>query len=239
MNASTAAQGLAFARLDQEAAARCEPAGCLCDDPAQDVQAVRAAVEGEQRLVFACLGGQQPDLVGGDVRHVGREDVDPAAQVDGQRLEQVAGVDVAADFADIAAGTTHRRRFDVGRVQFDGAERGGQRGTDRARTTAQVHDDGRVRDVGERPLDEELGTATGHEDAGFHRDAQSAELCPSQDEFERQAGHPAVHQVGQFVRGAGGGQDQLRLVLGEDTTGAPQCGNGTRRHGTTARRRVG
>lgn len=78
VNASTAAACLAFARLDQETAAGGEPPGCLGRDPAQDVQPVRAAVQGDQRLVVAGFGGQESDLAGGDVRHVGRQDVDAA-----------------------------------------------------------------------------------------------------------------------------------------------------------------
>lgn len=122
-------------------------------------------------------------------------------------------------------------------MQFDGAERGGEGGADGTRAAAQVHHDGRVGDVGERLLDEELGTATGYEDPGFHGDAQSPELGPAQDEFEGLTQDTAVDHGGQFVRGAGGGEDQPCLVLGEHTA-AWRAARPRRSHGTRARTAV-
>ena len=217
--------GLPFARLDQEAAAGGEPAGRLGGDPAQDVESVRTAVERDQRFVVAGFRGQQADLARGDVGHIGREDGDPAAQIAGQRREEVALVDLAADRADIAAGAAHRCRVDVGGVQFHLSEPGGQGGADRARAAAQVHHDRGVRNLGEGLLDEELGAAARHEDTGLHGDAQPSEPGPADDEFERQSGDPAVDHGGQFPGRAGGGQDQLRLVLREDTARGAQLGD--------------
>ena len=118
--------------------------------------------------MVAGLRRQEADLVGGDVRHVGGQDVYAAAQGLGQGGEQVALVDVAAEGRDIAAGAAHGGRVDVGGVQFGPAEGRGQRGADRAGTAAQVHDDGRRGARGHSQLDEELGTAAGDEDTGLH-----------------------------------------------------------------------
>lgn len=131
----------------------------------------------------------------------------------------------AARVGGVAAGAVHRGRVDVGGVQLDRAQRGGERGADRTGAAAQVHDDRGVRHLGEGLFDEELGATAGHEDAGAHGDPQSAELRPADDEFERVAGDPAVHHAGQFVGGAGGGEDQPCLVLGEDTARGAECGD--------------
>src|SRR3954454_12452716 len=88
--------GLPFAGLYEETAAGGEPPRGLGGDPAEDVQAVRAAVESDQGLVVAGLRGEEGDLFGGAVGDVGGEDVDAAAQVGGEGVEEVAGVDPAA-----------------------------------------------------------------------------------------------------------------------------------------------
>ena len=60
------------------------------DDPAVDVEPVRAAVERDPRLVVAGLGGHGGDRVGRHVRRVGDQHVDPPAQGVRQRGVQVA-----------------------------------------------------------------------------------------------------------------------------------------------------
>src|SRR5262249_23709945 len=55
-------------------------------------------------------------------------------------------------------------------------------------------------------------------------DPQAAELDPAQDLFEGQAGDPSVHHGGQLGRRPGRVDEQLRLVLGEDTAGGPEPG---------------
>ena len=55
-----------------------------------EVEAVRPAVEGDLLLVVTRLCRHQLDLVGGDVRRVHGQYVDPAAQLLRQRVEQVA-----------------------------------------------------------------------------------------------------------------------------------------------------
>ena len=61
------------------------------------------------------------------------------------------------------------------------------------RTAAQVdHDRPGGAASGERPVDQELGAAAGHEHAGRHRDPQPAELRPARHVLERLAGDPAA-----------------------------------------------
>jgi hypothetical protein len=107
-------------------------------------------------------------------------------------------------------------------VQFDAAESGGQRRADGAGTAAQVHDETRAGRPGQGLFDQELRAAARHEDARVDGDAQAPELGPADDEFEGQARDPALDHGGGFGRGAGGGEDQLGLVLGEDTTRGAQ-----------------
>jgi hypothetical protein len=132
-------------------------------------------------------------------------------------------VGVAAVRGDVAAGAVDRRRVDVGGMEFGAVERRGQGGTHRAGAAAQVDDDRGAGDGGEGPLDEELGAAAGDEHAGFHGDTQARELGPAEDEFEGQTRDTPVDHGGGLVRGAGGGEDQLRLVLGEDAAGGAKC----------------
>ena len=74
-------------------------------------------------------------------------------------------------------------------------------------------------------LDQELGAAARHEDAGIHGDPQAAELGPAQDLFQRQAGGPALDQGGKLARGPGGGDEQPGFVLGEDAARGPEPGH--------------
>jgi hypothetical protein len=124
--------------------------------------------------------------------------------------------------------STHRRGIDVGGVQLDPAQGGGQRGAHRARAAAQVDDDGRpfgilpgghrgpAGEVGGLP-DQELAAAARYEDPRIQGYPQPAELRPAQDVLEGLAGRPLVHHGGQDVRRLGRGDEQPRLVLGEDT----------------------
>ena len=112
------------------------------------------------------------------------------------------------------------------------AEGRGQRGADRARAAAEVDDDRaapggaalRTRE-GQGPLHEELGAAAGHEHPGIHRHPPPVELGPPQDVFERHPTGPAPHHGGEVGRCAGRGEEQLGLVLGEDTAGGTERGD--------------
>ena len=198
-------RNLALAGLDQQVAAGHQPLGCPHRHAPQYVQAVRPAIQCDQRLVRAGLWREEADLPGGDVRYVGGQDPDPASQQGGQRLVQVALVDAAGDVAPGAA--------DGGRIEVDGVHLcvrhgRGQRGGDGARAAAQVDDNGPpARDLGgdglppewtrgvqrdgvppeqqNSLLDKELGTASWHEDPGLHGDPQPAELGPAEDLLQR------------------------------------------------------
>jgi hypothetical protein len=82
--------------------------------------------------------------------------------------------------------------------------------------------------VGGGPADQELGAAARYEDAGIHRDPQAAELGPAENVLERLAGGPPIHHGGQGGRCPRRGDEQLRLVLGEDTARGPEPGDGGR-----------
>jgi hypothetical protein len=60
-----------------------QPVGRPGGHAPQDIQAVRAAVQRHQRLVRAGLGREEADLAGGNVGHVGGQDLDPAPQPGG------------------------------------------------------------------------------------------------------------------------------------------------------------
>ena len=153
-------------------------------------------------------------------------DLDPASQPGGQRLVQVALVDLAGDVAPGAA--------DGGRIEVDGVHLGvrhgrGERGGDRARAAAQVDNNGsgagqRASEKKNSLLDKELGTASWHEDPGLHGDPQPAELGPAEDLLQRQAGRPPLDHGGKLARAAGRGHEQPGLVLGEDAARGPQPG---------------
>jgi len=131
-------------------------------------------------------------------------------------------------------------------MQLDRAERLGQRRAHRARAAAQVDDDNRARrggvlpggvlpggrggpaGEGGGPADQELGAAARYEDAGVHRYPQAAELRPAEDVLERLAGGPLVHHGGQGSRCPRRGDEQPRLVFGEDAARGPEPGDGGR-----------
>src|SRR5207344_1953357 len=73
--------------------------------------------------------------------------------------------------------------------------------------------------------DQELGAAARDEDPGVHGYPQAAELRPAEDVFEWLAPGPPVHQGGQLGWRPGCGDEQLRLVLGEDTARSPEAGD--------------
>ena len=155
------------------------------------------AVQGEPRLVRPGLGRQQPDLPGRHVGHVGDQDGDPAAQPGGQRLVQVALVDVPGH---VLPGAAYGGRVEVGRVHVGPVHGRGHRGPDRARATAQVDDDVPRPGQGDGLLDEELRAPARDEDAGRHGDPQAAELRPAQDVLKRQARGALVHHGVKLVR---------------------------------------
>jgi hypothetical protein len=204
--------------------------------PPLDVKPVRATVKRNPRFVYAGLRGQQPDRLGGYVGCVGDQDVDAAPQRSGQRLVEVAFVDLTTGSGEVAAGAPHRSRVDVDGVQLDPVQGRDQRCAHRARAAAQVNDDsswpgeglagaGSLAGQGGGLVDEELGAAAGYEDSGVHGYPQAAELRPAEDVFERQASGSPVHHGGEVDPRPCRGDEQLRLILGEDTAGGPKPGD--------------
>ena len=118
-----------LAGLDQQVAAGGQPVGRPGGHAPQHVQPVRATVQGHQRLVRAGLRREEPDLPGGHVRHVGDQDLDLACEPGGQRLVQVALVDVPGD---VPPGAGHGGRVDVHGMHLGLVHGRGQRGADRA-----------------------------------------------------------------------------------------------------------
>ncbi len=150
------------------AGGRAEPRRGPVDDPALDVETVRAAVERHARLVDACFRRQQRDRVRRHVRRVRDQHVDTTVERRGQRVVEIAFMDLAADDGDVAAGARHRDGIDVDGVQLDRADMRGDRGADRTGATTHVQDDGSRRGDGDRVGDEELRTPSRDEDAGIH-----------------------------------------------------------------------
>jgi hypothetical protein len=77
------------------------------------VDAVNAAIEGDDRLVQSSLRRQEHDLARRDVGRVYHEDVDPPAETRGQRVVEVTLVDVSADGGDVLARARDGRVLDV------------------------------------------------------------------------------------------------------------------------------
>lgn len=127
--------------------------------------------------------------------------------------------------AHVPPSAPHRGGIDIGGVQLDAGKRGGERRAHRAGAAAQVHDDGGLGGERDGLFDQELGASAGHEDTGFHGYAKAPELGPAQDVFEGQARDAAVHHHGEFGGRTSGGEDQTRLVLGEDTARGAERGD--------------
>ncbi len=172
----------------------------------------------------ARLGGEQGDIARRYVRHVGEEYVDASAQGAGQGGEEVALVD-PAQAADVAPGAAHRRGLHIGGVELDVVQQGGECGAERPRAAAEVDHDGPARRQFRGLADQELGAAAGDEDPGVHGDAQTAELGPAEDVFQRVTGDTAFHHGGEFGGPGRGGGDQVRLVLGEYAAGGAEGGD--------------
>ena len=207
--------------------AGCQPQWRGGGHPALDIEAVRATVEGHPWLMEAGLRGQQVDRPSGNVGCVDDQNVDATPQRRGQRLVEVAFVDLTGR-GDVTAGAPHRGRVDVDCVQLDpggGPGGRGQCGADRARAATQVNDNGTWPGQGGGLVDEELGAAARDEDTGVHGDPQAAELRPAEEVFEGHAGGSPIHHGGDVVRGAGCADEQPRFVLGEDTAGRPKPGD--------------
>ncbi len=97
----------------------------------------------------------------------------------------------------IPAGAAHRGRFEVDGVQLGPFQRCDERGPHRARSAAQVDDDGSWPGQGGGLADEELGARAGYEDFWVHGYPQAAELSPAEDVLEGQAGGLPIHNRGE------------------------------------------
>jgi len=187
-----------------------------------DVEAVGAAVERDPRFVDAGLRRHQRDGPGRDVGGVGDQDCDATAQGRGQGVEQIAPIHLTCG---VSAGATHGGWVDVGGVHLDPRHRGEQRGPHGTRAATQVEHH-RAR-FGERDgvVGEELGAAARHEHPGVDLDPQATEFRPADQVFQRQPGGPLADQGVKFRECRGRGDQQPRLVLGEDTTGGTKPGD--------------
>jgi hypothetical protein len=70
--------------------------------------------------------------------------------------------------------------------------------------------------------DQVLRTPAWHEHAWVEQDPQAAEVCVADDVFERQPGDALLNHVGELGVVAGRGDQQVRLVLGEDAAGGAE-----------------
>jgi hypothetical protein len=140
---------------------------------------------------------------------------------------------------EVAVGAPDGDRIEVGGIHVETVDRRRKCRADGTRTAAEIHDDrppptrgfGALRGppAGDDHglVGQELGTAAGDEDAGIHGDSQAVELGPAHDVFEWQPGDAAVDHGGELGRVPGGGQEQFRLVLGEDATGGAESCDGS------------
>ena len=172
---------LVVARLDQQATAGCQPRRRCPGHAALHLESVLTTIQRHPRLVVACLGREQLDRLGGDVRRVGDQNVDAAPQPGRQRLGEIALVDVTAGVREVAPGAPNRLRVDVDGVQLGQVHGGSQRHADGPRPAAQVEGDGPPRGSGSGLVNEELASAAWDEHAGIHADPQTAELRPAHD----------------------------------------------------------
>jgi hypothetical protein len=67
-----------------------------------------------------------------------------------------------------------------------------------------------------------LRTPARHEHTGVQQDPETTEVREAYDVFERQPGDALLDHVGEFGVVAGRGDQQVRLVLGEDAAGGAE-----------------
>jgi hypothetical protein len=67
-----------------------------------------------------------------------------------------------------------------------------------------------------------FGPAAWDEDAGVEEDAEAAEVCVADDVFDGQPGDALLDHMGELGVVAGRGDQQVRLVLGEDAAGGAE-----------------
>ena len=209
--------------LDHEAATRPQPGRRTRRDPPEHVETVESAVERDPVLVVARLARHGRHGVGRDVRRVDDDEVDPTAQVVGQRGVEVALVDPLG--RQVAAGAGHRCR-----VRVRGMHLGRRPRARRARLPPPpCRSTGRRR----RPA----GARRGHGRRGA-RCAVAARRRPASTATRRPAnaaqpttcssGSPAIRRAAQAISSAGRRRlvdEQSRLVLGEDAAGGTQGGD--------------
>ena len=235
---SPADQGdLADAELHQHHPVRRQPAGRTGDHPAQDVGAVRAAVQGDAGFVVPRLGRHQRDGLRRHVRSVDHQHIDDAAQRRRQGVEQITLIHRAAGRLQVPPRAAHRGRVDVGRVQPDPGHRRRDRRPDRAAAAAQIQHYRRLPpdQMRNRFPDKQFAASPGHEDPFVDGDPQTAELDPADDVLQRLALDASAHHGGQLVGVGRRRQQQPRLVLGEHAAGGPQRVDHPARPGRPAR----
>ena len=120
----------------------------------------------------------------------------------------------------MSARAVNRGGIDVGRVDLEPFLGRKQRGADGPGAAAQLEDDVARRGVRNRLLRKEFGTPARNEDPFGHRDPQSAELRPADNDFERDTADPPGHHRLERRRVGRLSSEQPGLVLGED---APGC----------------
>ena len=71
-------------------------------------------------------------------------------------------------------------------------------------------------------VDKELGAVAGNEHPRLDGESAAGKLRPAEDVLQRLTGDASGDQHVEIGRVAGIGQEQLGLILGEDTSGGPQ-----------------
>lgn len=196
-------------------------------DPPVEVQAIRTAVERPNRFVQTGFRRHGADGFRGHIRRVDREHPHAATQRGRKGCEQVPLMDLAAQGFQVPPCTPNGPWFDVRSMKFHPRHLVHDCRSHGPGSAAEVHHDrrrqlGSVRQQGQGLVDQQLGPAARHKDAGFDHNAATGELRPSQDVLQGNPLHPALNVPGKF-RGSGSLSKQERgFLLGENTTCRPQ-----------------
>ena len=207
--------------LDEEVATGAEQSSGGRHDAPDHLGTIDATVEGESGLVALDVRRQERDRLGRNVRGDGRDQVEPRGVAD-------RGDEVADDGEHpVPPSAPHRAWVDVNADHGRRRNLGREMRRDRACTGTDVERRATLREERCRSACQLLGLGSGHIDARIDRVPPVAEPEPTRDPLQRlarlAAGKPSVERgiVGRDLEQLGG------LVLGRNTTGAPEPGNGS------------
>ena len=122
----------------------------------------------------------------------------------------------------VLPGTGHGSRVEVRRVHLEAGHRRPQGRAHGTRAAAEIDHDRAGRQPGQGAGDQQLRASARHEHPAGDRHPQPAEVGPAHHHLERGAGDALGDQSLELGRGAGLGDEQGCLLLGEDTARGAQ-----------------